>query len=501
MATLDPQPRARARPAGFTASSPPSPAAGSARGEATSDGRPTALVVGAGIAGLAAAFRLQEAGFSVTVLERNGADELGGRMGTVEHRGLFIDRGAMLLSARWSAMWRLVRDVGGTAGPWERASDLVAFVDHGNVHRMNGCSPRSVLTSRLVRDLPLRDLLKVGVDVGRLRRPLHKHDIERLASFDSGSVLEYAERKGIGQATLARLLEPLCASQCLGGAVDSSLIAPLIFANDLMGSGSLVTSSEGVGLVPRAIARRLYIEFDSPVRSVEHRGGGVAVSWDSPAGHRSSVVDACVLAVPPPSLMGMLAGMTHGQQQFCGRVRLGRSLHVAFELSSRTQERAIVLNLPRSESSDVVAAALPHNMSATRVNGRRGLVVAYFRGDWTADEANWHRSTEQLEGRALSRLVPLLPELEDEVASTHLVRCDPCLMSCAPGDYRAAQRFWADTQSRSCIQVAGGDYYGYCSTDSSLRSGEAAARLIADQFGLLSMRMMRHPRRDQCPIS
>ena len=56
-----------------------------------------AVVVGAGLSGLAAAYRLQQAGLEVTVLER--ADRAGGLAQTEYRGGYLIDTGPDLINA------------------------------------------------------------------------------------------------------------------------------------------------------------------------------------------------------------------------------------------------------------------------------------------------------------------------------------------------------------------------------------------------------------------
>ncbi len=70
------------------------------------------VVVGGGIAGLTAAFRLQQRGFDVIVLEQSGPEWIGGRMGTVLRGEFHIDVGATLLVSSYRAMLRLVVDAG-----------------------------------------------------------------------------------------------------------------------------------------------------------------------------------------------------------------------------------------------------------------------------------------------------------------------------------------------------------------------------------------------------
>lgn len=57
--------------------------------------KPTAIVIGSGVAGSASAARLAIAGFEVTVLERN--DFTGGRCSLINHEGHRFDQGPSLL--------------------------------------------------------------------------------------------------------------------------------------------------------------------------------------------------------------------------------------------------------------------------------------------------------------------------------------------------------------------------------------------------------------------
>ncbi len=68
------------------------------------------LVLGAGIAGLAAARRLAEAGLRVLVLE--AAARVGGRIHTVRQNGVPIELGAEFLHGRAPELWALIEEAG-----------------------------------------------------------------------------------------------------------------------------------------------------------------------------------------------------------------------------------------------------------------------------------------------------------------------------------------------------------------------------------------------------
>jgi oxygen-dependent protoporphyrinogen oxidase len=91
------------------------------------------IVVGAGMAGLAAAFRLRQAGIDVTVLESTGT--VGGRVGTETRDGYTIERGAQLITSTYSNALGLVKELGLEAelrptSPW------MAIVKDGRPRRL-----------------------------------------------------------------------------------------------------------------------------------------------------------------------------------------------------------------------------------------------------------------------------------------------------------------------------------------------------------------------------
>ncbi|MEX2247872.1 MAG: FAD-dependent oxidoreductase [Dehalococcoidia bacterium] len=68
------------------------------------------IVVGGGIAGLTAAYRLQQRGFDAEVLERE--DTAGGRMRSERHGDFVVDRGAQFIASSYHNMRALVDELG-----------------------------------------------------------------------------------------------------------------------------------------------------------------------------------------------------------------------------------------------------------------------------------------------------------------------------------------------------------------------------------------------------
>ncbi|HEU5169857.1 MAG TPA: phytoene desaturase family protein [Gemmatimonadales bacterium] len=117
--------------------------------------RPTAVVIGAGLGGLAAAARLAHAGFSVTVLERHEVP--GGRAGLWESEGFRFDTGpSLVLMVEY---WRQLFE-----GLGRRLEDYVSLVQLDPSYRIHYPDGSTLeVTSRLNRLLENLERVEPGV--------------------------------------------------------------------------------------------------------------------------------------------------------------------------------------------------------------------------------------------------------------------------------------------------------------------------------------------------
>src|ERR1700729_81408 len=115
----------------------------------TVDGTPHVVVVGAGIAGLAAAFFLRDQAVRVTVLE--GSPRLGGKLLASDVAGGAMDAGAEALLARRPEGIELIKAVG-------LGADLVPA----------GVTSSAIYTRGALRPLPRRQFLGVPADPDEL---------------------------------------------------------------------------------------------------------------------------------------------------------------------------------------------------------------------------------------------------------------------------------------------------------------------------------------------
>src|SRR6516165_10280934 len=104
----------------------------------------SAVVVGAGLSGLAAAYRLQRAGLEVIVRER--ADRPGGLAQTAYRDGYLIDTGADLINASFVRYLGLAREVG-LGDKIVASSQVVDVLRDGRAVTIDRSRPLSLVAS------------------------------------------------------------------------------------------------------------------------------------------------------------------------------------------------------------------------------------------------------------------------------------------------------------------------------------------------------------------
>ncbi|MFE0179622.1 protoporphyrinogen oxidase [Streptomyces olivaceus] len=268
------------------------------------------VVVGAGIAGLAAAHRLLEHGVRVTVVE--ASDRVGGKLLPGEIAGVRVDLGAESMLARRPEAVGLARAAGladrlqppstATASLWTRGALRPMPKGHvmgvpGTAAALSGVLSEEGL-ARIERDAEL-PRTEVGEDV---------------------AVGEYVAAR-LGREVVDRLVEPLLGGVYAGDAYRISLrsAVPQLFeaarthtslteaVRALQGrtatsppSGPVFTGIEGgVGTLPLAVAESVRarggeIVTGAPVTELRHTAGG----WRVVAGDRVLHAAAVVVAVP-----------------------------------------------------------------------------------------------------------------------------------------------------------------------------------------------------------
>ena len=250
------------------------------------------LVVGAGLAGLAAALHCADAGLTARVLE--ASDEVGGRVRTDVVDGMLLDRGFQVHDTAYPEARRVLDHA---------ALDLRAFVP-GALVCLDGRRHLVADPRRRPRDL----LSTVRAPIGSLR---DKAAIARLAVGDAllppGRLLarpdvttaEALRAAGVSPTAVDRFFRPFLSGVFLDPELTTSRrLFDLVFRS--LARGDQAVPADGMRAIPRQLAARLApgsITLDTEVVAVAPgvvtladgtrlRARGVVVATDPPAAAR-----------------------------------------------------------------------------------------------------------------------------------------------------------------------------------------------------------------------
>lgn len=256
--------------------------------------RPDALVVGAGLAGLAVAIDLARAGRSVLVLDARA--EIGGRARTATHDGFLLNEGPHALY-RTGEAWAFLEREGLTPAGDQPASDRAVGV-MGDLVAPLPAGPMSLLRTPLLRGERLR--------FGRMFAGLNRLDVRGLDDVTVADGVHRLVGDGQGAAIVHALLRVATygndpESMALGPAIEQlrqSLATPVRYVDG--GWGSIVASLE-----QRLLELGGRIRTGAKVTTVVEQGSGVDVH----VGDERLSADAVVLAAGGPRQVESMTGV------------------------------------------------------------------------------------------------------------------------------------------------------------------------------------------------
>jgi phytoene dehydrogenase-like protein len=207
------------------------------------------LIVGGGLAGLACAIRLHEAGARPLIFE--GSDGVGGRVRTDLLDGFLLDRGFQVFLDAYPEAGDLLD---------KQSLDLRAFRPGALVYQTSGMrrvmdvfrEPRHLLESAFAPVGSLADKLRVA----KLRWRLMRQTTEEIARHDDITTESYLQRAGFSAPMIDGFFRSFYGGIFLERELQTSS-RMFEFTFKMFSQGSATLPSKGMGEIPRQLASRL----------------------------------------------------------------------------------------------------------------------------------------------------------------------------------------------------------------------------------------------------
>jgi oxygen-dependent protoporphyrinogen oxidase len=367
------------------------------------------------MAGLAAAFRLQQAGFEVIVFERE--DQVGGRTRGIEKDGFGLDLGALILSPAYKETIRLLKDAG-RGDLLQTIRPVLAIVRDGRPQEIDLQNPLGSL--RNLKLLSTGSTLRMMRLLPRLLRYWSRADFEdttKMAALDTESCRDYALRV-IGQEAHDYVADPLIRLNMFTSTEVTSAL-DLTWLLKIFAGTSIVQVRGGMGQLSKAVAATLNVRLNAPVARALAHDGGVTVQLEDGS---TEQFDAAVIAVPPPVALSICEPQRAEQRAWFRKVEAARSVSVYAGLSKRPATRAAVLLVPSREHPHLMSVILDHNKAPERVPPGKGVITVHMNGAWR--DAHEGEPEERLAELALRAAEPFVGDLWRNVETWHVHRWD-----------------------------------------------------------------------------
>ncbi len=362
------------------------------------------LIIGGGLAGLACALRLYEAGARPLILE--GSDALGGRVRTDEVDGFLLDRGFQVYLDAYPEAGILLDTKRLDLRPFEPGA---LIYQNGKLHRVMDVfrEPRHLLTSALAPIGSIPDKLRVALLKWRLGRA----GLDEIALHEDMTTEKLLISDGFSPAMIDQFFRSFYGGIFLENDLRTSS-RMFEFTFKMFSQGSATLPALGMGEIPRQLAARLpAAAIRLAARTVEICPGRITLE----SGEQLSA-DAIVVATDATSAAQLVPGLE------CEAITW-RSVTCLYFAAVHSPLREAIIALRGAGSglvnnvcvpSDVAASYAPPGQALISVSvlgihdlaGLESQVVRELEAWFGQEVREWrHLRTERIE-RALTEQAP-----------------------------------------------------------------------------------------------
>lgn len=435
-------------------------------------------MVGAGPSGLAAAWRLKEAGFNPIVLEER--DRVGGQLCTVKKDGFLMEAGTTILPEAYESVMQLVHDAGLT-DQLLPASYLMGFMRGDDMHMLR--ANRLALDAARTKLLSMRAKLnapKLAFDAWRLRNVLSYEDLSIAGERDFETPEQYAKRRGLDGEFYDYLIDPVVRG---GAGVPGNMISVVEFFflwQKVLGS-KLYAFKEGYSQFPEALAAgiddvRLGVEVEEVVETPQ----GVEVSYTSPDGDRTITAAGAIVSSMGNRVPDIVPGLVPDRAQFLRDLNYTSTISINLALSRRPDCEASFVVVPRPVSEGLFSIIFEHNKVPGRCAEDKGLATLFTMNEWAVE--NIDNDDETVLSNIIGDAEKVVPGLENDIEFMRVNRWYPVLVYSHPGLYRELGKFHASRDLDSRIHLAG-SYNSSGNVNTATVAGERSARELIAALG------------------
>jgi oxygen-dependent protoporphyrinogen oxidase len=443
--------------------------------------RPRVLVVGAGLAGLAAAWGLRRSGFDTAVCERH--ERPGGRVQSRREEGFCLDQAWPVLSSADRELLAWIGEIGAGAELLPLRPVVQAQVRGRRFQEVDSRSWIGLLRTPGIRPHQALRLLRLPRLVRRYAPHLDPAAPERAAPLDDRSLADFA-RLYFGNGVLEHWMAPAVAA---GSLADPQQTSRALFLRHYwshhLGRAGLPRAP--LGELPEIAASSLGVRCGAEALRVEAPPGRPLRAILAVDGREQALeVDAVVVATSAPDAAHLTEPLLVGpERSFLEGTRYAASLLLAVGLRRPLHPHPLQVSVPRGAGSPLETLLLEPGVAGGRVPAGRGLALLRTGAERAGGGPD--APDETVAKELLDALAAFQPGARGAVLFTRVLR-EPRAHPCFDvGRYRELARFLGlQTELRRAGRrlYFAGDYLADPTWEGALISARRVCEALAEDF-------------------
>lgn len=428
-------------------------------------------VIGAGIAGLVAAYELQRAGHDVTVYEKNNFP--GGRMRTRTEGGMQFDSGAIILSANYRTLKKYSDELGVEWLPMSyKTTHRVLREGKAYLYGLSG--PLDILKLKVIS---LRSRMKFLWWLIRLTFQKVSGNFFNLTTTTPETNTDNAShylRQKVSDELVDYIVDPFTAGLHFYNSDHISTAALFTLMKMISSDPDFGARNPkgGVQAIPNALAKKVNVVYSTDVLSVSS-GNLVRTKV------KEEKFDAVVFACPAPIVQKLLEEPTAEQKKLLESVAYASTATISFRVPQDFfADSTNCIYVPYVENQTISTCIFEGCKGDDLVKECVTLFNVYLHA--TAAETVLQKTDAEILTAVIPEIKKVCPEFtlrEKEILFHALERWPLAIPKYTPDLITAVREFLGTSQGENGIYFAG-DYMAAPWTEGAAQSGKCTAELI-----------------------
>ncbi len=427
------------------------------------------IVIGAGIAGLVAAYELQKAGLSVIVIE--SSNKSGGRMISENVGNYIIDTGAQFLSSGYPILASLIKEFK-IKSKFVPTSPYCGIVKNGKIHTFRYDNPFSLLFSGI---LTFKEWLLFGIKSKKIynqTKLLSTNDYSAWHQFDNKNCFEWS-REYYGETITEYLIEPMLEAFYFQKPEETSKALSIVLNKIGYEKSKAMTTEGGISLLPAKLSEKLQIVYNSQVTDISCNSKNITVKTVDQEYKAKKVI----LATPAP-VAGKLFKHTNEIEKALLATSYSSTVNISIGLKKKLiggkAAKIYGIWIPRHERKNIAAITIESNKNKDRALTGELLNIMV---SGAAGEKMLHSEKEEILKSIVDELNLFFPDIKQHISFSKITRWPYAEPMSSVGRSKSIQEYRSKTTPQSNIFLAG-DYMGMPFTEGAAETGKWAASQI-----------------------